>query len=501
MKKIINKTTLITTLIIFSYIFICSLFMQSNVSYNQNQFISLLFALPIIFIFYKITKINKYNITLKKTILFLAIYFVIVSIIQIVVLKFLSVDPGWDFGVIFKDAVNYTNNGSRQGSVFMEYFQYYPNNIMLFKIMTLFIKIGNIFGIKALFSCYIMNIIFIDTALLLLFLVLKKKFNTSTGFSGLIISLFFLPLFLYTPIFYSDTMSLFIPLSIILLYLYVDKEKTKKNYLIFVLLGIMLFIGFQLKVSSIFILIAILVDYVMNHKKIIINIAIMILTFLLLNFIFKSLVVNNSRYEFKQNDYGKYPFTHWIMMGVEDIDKDNSGRNAYGGYSGTDFDLSRSYSTGKDAMKFNITEYFSRVNKMGLVKYGEFLTRKSVNVWADGYYYSDVKLSISPRHSDNEVRDFMYKNDKTKYLLINFTQGVQYSFILIMLFGIYKQLKNKTEKFDYLLLTLIDLFLFFLFWEARSRYIFNYVPIFIIIIIQALVGGKNEKDKGINEKI
>lgn len=495
MKKIINKTTLITALIIFSYIFICSLFMQSNVSYNQNQFISLLFALPIIFIFYKISKLNKYkDISLKKTIIFLIIYFAIVSIIQIIVLRFLSVNPGWDFGVLFSDAVNYANTGSRKGSVFMEYFQYYPNNIMLFKIMTLFIKVGNLFGIKAIISCYIMNILFIDFALLLLFLVLKKKFGISTGFAGLIISLFFLPLFLYTPVFYSDTMSLFIPLLILLLYLYVDKEKTKRNYIIFLLLGIVLFFGFQLKISSIFILIAIIIDYIINHKKIIINLIIMTVTFLLLNFLFKTLIVNNPRYEFKQNDYGKYPFTHWIMMGVEDIDKDNSGRNSYGGYSGTDFDMSRSYKTGNDAMKFNISEYFNRVNKMGMLKYGEFLTRKGVNIWTDGYYYSDVKLSISPKDSDNKIRDIMYNNKTTKYLLINFTQGVQYAFILIMIFGIIKQIKNKSEYFDYLLLTLIGLFVFFLFWGARSRYIFNYVPIFIVIIIKSLVGGQNEKN-------
>ena len=505
MKKVVNKSILIMTLLIFLYIIICSLFMQSDVYYKQNQFISLLFSLPIIFIFYKLINLNKMekfkNISIKKTIIFLFLYFILVSLLQLIVLKYLSVNPGWDFGVIFNNAKDYVNTGSRANSVYPEYFQYFPNNIMLFSIMIIFIKIGSLLGIKALFSCYIMNILFIDLALLLLFLVLKKKFNTVTGFIGLIITFFFLPLFLYTPIFYSDTMSLFVPLTILLLYLNIDKENIKKNNIIFILLGIMLFVGFELKVSSIFILIAIIIDYIMNHKKVVLNIFIMLIVFILFNLSFKILIVNNSKYEFKQNDYGKYPFTHWVMMGVEDIDRDNSERNSYGGYSQTDYDLSRKFSNGKEASKFNISEYFDRVNKMGLLKYGEFLTRKGVNIWTDGYYFAHRKLSLEPKNSNNKLRDIMYNNETSKYLLINFTQGVQYAFILIMLFGIVKRIKNRYERFDYLLLTILGLFVFFLLWEARSRYIFNYIPIFIIIIIESILGGKNEKDNRINEKI
>ena len=498
MKKLINKTLLITLLIIFSYIFICSLFLQSNVLYKQNQFISLLFAIPVICIFYKLLQLNKFeklkNLSFKRIVIYLSIYFIIVSLIQFVVLKYLSVNPGWDFGVLFNNASDYANTGTIQNSVYPGYFQYFPNNIMLFQIMVLFIKLGNILGINALFSCYIMNILFIDLALLLLFLVLKKKFNTATGFAGLIITFFFLPLFLYTPIFYSDTMSLFIPLMILLLYLNVDETNVKKNYTIFALLGFLLFLGVQLKLSSIFILIAVMVDYIMNHKQIFINICLMLLTFVMFNILFNSTVVNNPKYSFKYNNYGSYPFTHWIMMGVEDIDHDNSFRNSYGGYSEEDYNLSRKFEMGKDAIKFNILEYLNRVNKMGLIGYGEFLTKKSVNIWTDGYYFADIKLDLNPRNTDNALRNIIYNNSITKNLLINFTQGVQYSFILIMLFGIFKRIKYKSEQFDYLLLTIIGLFIFFLFWEARSRYLFNYIPIFIIVIIQSLVGDRYEED-------
>ncbi len=502
MNKIANKATLILTTIIFSIIFIFSLFMQSNVAYNQNHLMSLLLTVPIFIIFYNLIRLRNAekfkNLSIKKTIIFLIIYFLVISVIQFIVFKYLSVEPGWDFGVIYDNAVKYINEGTIKNSVYPEYFQYYPNNIMLFVIEIIFIKVGNLFGIKSLFSCYIMNIIFIDFAMLLLFLVLRKKYDNITGIIGLLISLFFIPLFLYVPIFYSDTMSLFIPLLIMLLYLYVDDNKSKANYIIFVCLGFVLFLGWQIKISSIFILIAILVDYILNHKKIFINLLLMIIVFGISTILFKLLIVNNDRFEFQQNEYGSYPFTHWIMMGVEVIEDGKSDRNAYGGYSGEDYDLSRSFPTGKDAIKFNLKEYTRRVKKLGIIGYNEFLLRKSVNIWTDGYYFSDTKINIKPKNSDNLIRNFMFNNENSKFLMINFTQAVQYVFILALIIGSIIKISWKDNKFDYLRLTIIGLFVFFQFWEARSRYIFNYIPIFILIIIEGMM---ILNDKRIDKKI
>lgn len=500
MKKTISNVVLISTIIIFTVILVCSTFMQSNVYYSQNHLISFLFVIPIFIIFYNLFRLKRKirNISFKKTIIFLILYYIVVSIFQFIVLKYLSVNLNWDFGVVFDSAVNYANNGIRvnANATYPEYFQYFPNNIMLFIIEMLFIKIGNLFGIKAIISCYIMNILFVDFALLLLFLVLRKKYDNMTGIIGLIISFFFIPLFLYTPIFYSDTISLFIPLLILLLYLYVDDNK--KNYIIFACLGLVLFLGWQIKLSSIFILIAISFDYILNHKKIILNLLLMLSVFIISTILFKTLIVNNEKFEFQQNEYGSYPFTHWIMMGVEDTERDNSGRNSFGGFSADDYNLSRRFATGKEAIIFNISEYLNRVNKMGAVKYSEFLIRKSVNVWTDGYYFADTKLSLKPINSDNTIRRFMFQNKKTKFLMINLTQSVQYVFILFLIIGSIFKLKDNNHKFDYIRLTILGLFVFFLFWEARSRYLFNYIPIFILIIIEGLV---RLNAKGSNKKI
>lgn len=99
-------------------------------------------------------------------------------------------------------------------------------------LYVIFIKFGFIFNIKPLFSVYILNVLFIDLSLLILYLTIKKMKDRKSAVFGLILSFSFLPLFLYTPIIYSDTLSLFIPILFVYLYLNIDKEKvlTKKKY-------------------------------------------------------------------------------------------------------------------------------------------------------------------------------------------------------------------------------------------------------------------------------
>lgn len=492
MKKIMTNSILIFTILVFSVIFIFSFFYESNVYYKTNFLMSLLFSGIILcfwFISYKgLKKINY--LTKKKEINLLLFYFIIVSVIQIIVLKNLSVAPSWDFGMVFSNASSFVATGVRNLQVYPEYLQLFPNNIMLFIFLVIFIKFGSFFGLTAIHSAYLMNILFIDLSLFVLFLVTKKMFDNKNAFFSLLVSFFFLPLFLYTPIFYTDTVSLFIAISFIYVYLHIDFEKSLncKNIFLFIFFGILLFLGKEIKITSIFIFVAIFLDFIFNHKsiKLLANFLISLVIFIILLFLFKIFIVQNQRFQFKVNDYGSVPYTHWIMMGVEDIDKDNSARNSYGGYNSDDYILTESYDNGSLAIKFNIKEYIERVKKMGTFKYSNFLIKKAVNTWTDGFYFSDVKLSINSYHKEEKLYNILFVNEKSKNMFISFSQGVQYAFLITLILGSGIKLKKKELKIDYIRLTILGLFIFFLFWENRSRYLLNYIPIFILVIIETI---------------
>ena len=490
MNNFISKSTYIFSIIIFTIIFISSFIFDSNVYYSQNKFISLLVCVILMFIWLLIlTIINKFvkeKVSVKVHSAIILTYLIIVTVIQLFVLKNLMVDPGWDYNVVFENAKYYLLNGQRWGAVYPEYFELFPNNILIFYIFTKMITLGNIIGISAFDSLLILNIVLIDLALIMLYLTLNKKFNTKYAVFGLVISLFFLPLFLYTPVFYSDTFSLFVGITLIYIYLNINKNKTifRKNIILFSIMGLLLFYGKEIKITSIFVLIAIFIDYIINNKgfKKYLNIWMTICVFIICSLLFKGLVVNNEKYNFNMIGYGSYPYTHWIMMGVEDIDKDNSGRNSFGGYNEEDYKLTREYETGKEASKFNIEEYKRRVAKMGASGYATYLLQKGVNAWSDGLYFSDVALSINSRHQGDNVHAYLFENEETKYNIVYFSQGVQFAFILSLIALAIINFKDK--KINYILMSIIALFLFLLLWENRSRYLFNYIPLFIMIMCE-----------------
>ena len=254
----------------------------------------------------------------------------------------------------------------------------------------------------------------------------------------------------------------------------------------FILIGIIAFIGKSLKVTTLIVLIALLGNYCLTHKikDSIISIVIIIITFLIILIPFNKIVVQADRFSFKVNNYGSYPYTHWIMMGVEDKEKDNSKRNTYGGFNEEDNKKTYSFKTGKEAQKYNIKEYRRRLSKLGVIGYIKFLTRKNVNIWTDGYYFSNIKLSILPKSKNSVLRKLLLSK-KTMYYGIYYTQGVTYAFLLSLIIGSILIMKEKKHKnIDYLRLSILGILLFLSIWEGRSRYLVNFIPIFIIVIVQ-----------------
>lgn len=489
MQKICQNITLVMCSFLFIIVFLFSFFYNSNVSYDDKPLLSILCSIFILLfwgiLYFFLNKKIK-NISKKETIFFLFFYFLMVSFLQILVLKQLSVKPSWDFGVVFYNAKDYVLTGTRSLDSYPEYFQLFPNNIMLFSLLVVFIKAGLILNIAPLYSGYIMNILFIDLSLFLLYLTIKNTTGEKNAIFGLIVISFFIPIFLYTPIIYSDTLSLFIPILFVYLYSKVKEDKNKKNWLIFLGIGITLFLGKELKITSWIIFIALTIKYFIEHFKIkkVLFLFLSIFMFFICEVTFQALIVKNQKFQFQIDGYETIPATHWIMMGVEDIDKDNTSRMSYGGYNELDYELTESYHSKKEAMIFNIQEYVNRVNKMGMIGYSNYLIHKAVNTWTDGYYYSNMKLLRQPYHSDSFLYNLLFVDNITVTLFNAYTQGVTYAFIMIVMVGGLMKLKMKDYSLDYLRLTLIGLFIFFLLWENRSRYIFNYIPIFVLIIVE-----------------
>lgn len=466
-NKIIANIVLFLTLFLFLHIFISSFFYPSNVFYKENNLISLFITFFLFFILYSIYKkfvAKKSAISKKYEIIILIILFFFLLLVEFFVLKNLSVNPSWDFDVVFKNAESYVVTGVRDKAYYPSYFEYFPNNIMLFVMLVIFIKCGTLIGLSALNSAWAMNLLFINLSYIMLYLTIRKKFGNRVALFGLVISFFFIAPILYSSIFYSDTLSMFVGITFIFLFLHLNKDKTFSlfNILIFILFGVLLFYGKEIKITSIipFIAIIIYLLFSFENRMISFNLLITLVVFIILSTLFKFCIVNNSSFGFQESKYGAIPYTHWIMMGVEDIDKDNNTRNSYGGYNADDYNLTLQFDNGKEATKFNVNETMRRIKKMGFPGYYKYLNKKAVNAWTDGLYLVDIKLQMNPRHSNNFIYNKVLIDKTNKYKIIHFCQGLQYLFIMTLIIGTFLKFFDHSNKIDIIRLSNRSMYLF-----------------------------------------
>lgn len=201
-------------------------------------------------------------------------------------------------------------------------------------------------------------------------------------------------------------------------------------------------------------------------------------------------------------DKGKrFNITHYAMLGWNPESK--------GVFTIKDENFSGKYEKLKDREKANLEELKRRITEMGLGGVINQIARKILTNYNDGTF-SGVATFVYIRKEYNieginkELSEFLkniyYENGK--YNMI-YTQIMQCLWIGILIFNMFSYNDGKSTKISIVILGIIGLFIFEILFEARSRYIFIYVPLYIFL---GVIGLKNVlsffvvKIKGIKNK-
>ncbi len=485
---------------IFLYITVNILFRDVSTIFHINSLIILPIGIIILIAWYIIWKylLSKFellNIRIQYFLIFLL--FLIIIVFEVLIIKWFDIPLGWDFGYIVQQSADYVHTHLLPiNSSIPYYFQHFPNNVFLYVFLIIIFKFADFFGISNLyFFSELVNAFVIFMTVFLTYLYIKKTKSLKYAFFSLIIFLFFLPVFLYIPILYSDTLALiFIPLLLYISTFFQDGKSIKKilSYIFFCLFT---FIGCKIKMTVLFISIGIAIGIFFSKKylKSILLVLIVFISYFCLSFIFDLLFIKNDRLHIKYDDYGKIPYTHWIMMGIDDPSVEQR-KNSYGGYSGEDYIFTESFSNSNDAKNANIVEIKSRLKSYGIIGYLNYLTNKAVNCWGDGTYYVPIKMQWANKYNMDSNLRFITGNSDS-HIMFYFMSGVQYAFLLVLCFTFIRYLiLNKDESLCFLA-SISMLMLFLLFWENRSRYLLHYVSLFVIIVVYNLNDLLRFKDK------
>lgn len=407
------------------------------------------------------------------------ILLIIFSIICIIVGQLLKVNPSWDMGSVYRIAVNNVEIGRPDSA----YLYQFPNNIGIAIVYTVLFKMFNLVGITDYLTiATVFNSIIVASSVVLMYLITKTLFGNKKALMVLIIALFTTPLYLYSAIYYTDTLSMFMMLLIAVIFIKVgniNENKKLKKVLGYVFLTFVIYAGMQIKITTIFIVIAYVIYALLNkkYKKLIKPGIVIIPTFIVLTIIYNVLVNNIILKDKSISDNVELPIEQWIVMGL----------NGKGGFSQEEYDYMNQFPTYEEkqnAAREQIKQILSEYDVSSFIKH---LNEKLKYAWTDGTYFATEKLRREPVNN-NVLHEFVLTSGKYKDYYKYFPQIMHMSMLIFILIGICKTIKDKDfeDKNVVFNILMLGFIVFFLIWENRSRYILTCVPFLMIAQLKGI---------------
>ena len=386
--------------------------------------------------------------------------------------------------------------------VWIEYFSLYPNNFLILFFFRLIHWVLALFSIESQFlhALTIVNIIFVNAAIILVFHAVKVAFDV---FKGYIAWIFMLLLVAFSPwiiVPYSDTLSMPIVAGIVFLYVKL-RNANKRHKIVYALsMGAVAQIGYFIKPSSVIPLIAIILIQLIVDLKVIranpkpkrtrskkarteYNIKYLstytLLAMIIVGTLFNSFIHSQNTIPFIEGV--AFPAEHWIKMGMQR--QVVGDRFSYGAYNADDFFFTASFSSTQEMRRADREVIRERLSDFGIVGYGHFLVNKLRWITNDGTFhwgefaqgnFEDI-TSMQSR-----FRNLVFPQGDGYAYFAHFMQGI-WLFILFWYFVYVFRKKDSSDDFmNVCMCAIIGLFMFMLLTEGRSRYLINHLPLFAI---------------------
>lgn len=399
-----------------------------------------------------------------------------------------SIAPAWDYGVLLRSALELSRDGVLTDPI---YFSRYPFQIYPLLYMTLFMKLVHVRTIAA--ACgvsYVLNTVHILLALYGAFFCGKLFRGRRFGLKILLLCLCSVPLFLYAPICYTDTLALPFPVWTLALWLYarraafITRRQRIKKIALYIGSGMMAGFGLRIKSIAAIGLIAMILFLLFDRtepeerddhssvcwqhpavKKC------MTILLLLAGFLIvvagSSLIAEAAGYGDLHDDRYTYPMTHWFMMGAN--------RETVGGYNADDDLFTRSIPSYAQRQQQTAARFEERLRMDGASGYLNFLFDKIEVMLCTGDYQSAGKLAQHP------LRSYPALESKDSPLL-QWYLACQQAFQAVILFSLFAGIcllawRPDGWLFRFSAMMLIGVVLFLLVWEGKARYLLFLVPV------------------------
>ncbi|MEF9970276.1 MAG: glycosyltransferase family 39 protein [Ruthenibacterium sp.] len=436
-------------------------------------------------VFYKLWTRTVPNFSAKRETLCVAVFLLLFFVLQLATAwcMAVAVTPGWDFGIVFGAARDMVLNGTLPDS----YFANFPNNTPVYLFLVFLFRVFHFFGCTDFLApAIVVNTLAVQLSLFLFYLTMRRLFGVKNALFGLLVSFFCLPFLLYTPIVYTDTLTMPFPIATVLLWLMArdafTAQKMRRGVVFSLLAGMVCALGAKLKITVVIVLIALLLDMLFttfSARKKAIAAACALGAFCLI-FTLQGVYAAHSALlpVYDKND--AIPYTHWVMMGLSGV----------GGYNNDDYELTLRGKTYAEKQKITTTEIASRVQTLGLRGLMHHSANKLSYIYGDGMCFAPYKLDQSGLH-DTYLRNFFLPDFPYFGAVSHLSTGLWFAILCGCVLGGVKAARRGTHAATFIRVAVVGLTLFLLLWEARSRYLVNFLPLILICGADGLFGGAN----------
>lgn len=351
------------------------------------------------------------------------------------------------------------------------YFSQFPNNWALLILLSNYYKlVYTLTGDISIYASGLINTAFIQLGLFFLYRCLRLIFedNRKTALC-ILLMLGYAPLYTYSSYCYTDSMSLpFVTAAVYLIIKAKRAEKTKAFFGYITAAGLVIAVGYSVKGSLVVILAASVIYLAANLpvKRWLPSIGIMAVLLVIFNmFLLHGYALSKGISSEEQLEKYRFPTAHWVMMGLKDE----------GGFDVEDHNFTK-FQPDHETRKIKASEVIKeRLSDMSAMDMCGHLGKKLGFTWGDGTFYINPHLVNA---EDNSVKYFICRG--TKSLL--YFQSYHFMILIAMAMSVISgTFKGKKNSMSYIRLAMFGLTLFLMIWETRSRYLFNFIPLMLIM--------------------
>ena len=478
-----DKVIAIVTGLFFSVVLCFMLFAQDYFSlyYSQSYLVSNLILLPIAIAFILLYVYIIQHIQWKpKRIRFrgwLAIYFPLLLITQLIIIRKVWYYPGFDVYEVYTNA-QLIADGSTPA---VDYFRLCPNNAPITVLQSLLLWTAQKLGMAVPYTIlpYIGAFLANLSLLFCVLCVARVTPSRAARLGALLLGTIWIVFSMLTTVPYTDIFSILFP--VMALYLYLSGLRMPLKWF---LISFVCFVGASIKPTVLIFMIALVIFSIIrsltsgrwNWKRL--QRMVVLCLMIILGVIPGRLWQDQATIYMagSASPQEQLSETHYLMLGMNG--------DTYGGHSPDDVAFSSSYTNLADRQKANLQKAWERVSNRTFIENTHFFSVKAYKAFSDGMMASDqsfLMLEIPARADTLSVflRRVFYKKGDLHTLLSTFEQGVWIGILLLCIFAMFA---GRCRKITALLsLTLLGVAAYLLLFEVWPRYIFLYAPFFVIL--------------------